>query len=162
MVRRTTTGQIKNKITTTTKCNEVCKNVEARFEGRTLKAVFDPKNSWVVKGAETPELLAHERLHLKIAEYIAQKATAKVAGLVGKGEACNANGATAETEAKNKARNDLNKQFNDLYAKWTAIDKAATEAYDNYTGHGQCPDCQADWAMNWQNYVDAILASNGW
>ena len=111
---------------------------------------------------ETDALLKHERLHLKMAEYLAQKAKANAPAFVGKGTATNADKATAVRQAKDMAFKDMKSQIDAYGAKWLKIDKAVQEAYDRETDHSRNAQGQADWNANWQKKVEAIIQQYFW
>jgi len=129
-------------------------------------AVFDKAESWVVKGKQTPQLLEHERLHLRIAEYIAKKAELNFpANMKGVGEA---QGNTKDEAARNAGDaawdNDLVPRVNAFLAEWERIEKTITDLYDSKTetDHGRNPDQQTKWERDWQQRVDAELTKQGW
>jgi len=129
-------------------------------------AVFDKAESWVVKGKQTPQLLEHERLHLRIAEYIAKKAELNFpANMKGVGEAQGNTKNEAATKAQDAAwDNDLVPMVDAFLAEWARIEKTITDLYDSKTetDHGRNPDQQAKWERDWQQRVDAELTKQGW
>jgi hypothetical protein len=129
-------------------------------------AVFDKAKSWVVKGKQTPQLLEHERLHLRIAEYIAKKAALNFpANMKGVGEAQGNTKIEAATKARDAAwDNDLVPRVDAFLAEWERIEKTITDLYDSKTetDHGRNPDQQAKWERDWQQLVDAELTKQGW
>jgi hypothetical protein len=129
-------------------------------------AVFDKARSWRVKGKQTPQLLEHERLHLRIAEYIAKKAAINFpANMKGVGEAQGNTKNEATRNADDAAwNNDLVPRVDAFLAEWERIEKTITDLYDSKTetDHGRNPDQQAKWERDWQQRVDAELTKQGW
>lgn len=126
-------------------------------------AVFSPKNSWVVKGKETDALLKHEKLHLRIAEYTAEKANANKPDFKsGDKTATDPDKAKAIAAAKKEARDAVTKQMTDYRAVWDKISRAVQEKYDADTDHGTIADKQTDWDTKYKEYVDKIAKDNGW
>ncbi|MER3417031.1 MAG: hypothetical protein C4297_12570 [Gemmataceae bacterium] len=127
-----------------------------------VTVTFNKDKSYVVKGKETDALGKREKLHLKIAEYLAGKAKANLPALVGKGTATNADKATGIQQAKDKAAADLKTQMDAYGNKWGEIAKAYQEAYNKDTDHSHNAQGQADWESNWQKKGDAIIQTYGW
>lgn len=129
-------------------------------------AVFDKAKSWVVKGNKTPQLLEHERLHLRIAEYIAKKAELNFpANMTGVGEAQGNTKKEAATKARNAAwDNDLVPRIDAFLAEWERIDGTIQDLYDSKTetDHGRNPNQQAKWERDWKQLVEAELTKEGW
>ena len=131
-----------------------------------FRAVFNAADSWVVKGEQSPQLLEHERLHLRIAEYIAEKANLNFSETLqnitadGVGQA--ANPKAARDIAKATASQNLAAAFTDFYNDWEKKDKIITKLYDDETVHGTIPEKQADWDRNWEQRVDTELKRLGW
>jgi hypothetical protein len=123
---------------------------------------FNARRSWVVKGKETAYLLEHERLHLRMAEYIAIRAQANLGEISASIRGIGPNREDAIAEARKAAVRDVLSQFQDYIDKWSAIDQKVQEKYDEDTNHSQNMDAQKDWQENWKEKVDGILKENGW
>src|SRR5262249_32092216 len=82
--------------------------VEVKLTSLKYSVQFDPSKYKVVKGKESNRLLEHEKLHLRMAEYIAKKRQPKSApNIVGKGVAANADVGVAAKMAQERATTDL-------------------------------------------------------
>ena len=131
-----------------------------------FRAVFNAADSWVVKGKQAPQLLEHERLHLRIAEYIAEKAnlnfseTSRNITVDGVGQAANLQ--AAKGIAKAAASQKLAAAFITFYDDWVKKNDTITKLYDDETDHGTIPEKQTDWDRNWEQRVDTELKRLGW
>jgi hypothetical protein len=125
----------------------------------TLK--FDAAHSYVVSGKESSALLAHETLHLRIAEYVAAQAKSQLLKLFGYAAVTHANKAKSKALAEKKAVEDLKRKIAAWNQQWGQIDKAVTNAYDTATSHYTNAAAQADWQANWQSHIDPII-QNTW
>jgi hypothetical protein len=130
---------------------------------------FDSTKSWVLTTLPDDEskaaLLEHERLHLRIAEYIATKVAMNFpADMTGNGVATAADKAEAMKAARKNASEDLQtKRLAFVKTVWQPIDENVQEGrYDKETDHGSKPDEQANWARAWQAFVDDELQKQGW
>ncbi len=133
-----------------------------------FSATFDKTRSYVVKGSETDRLLEHERLHLKLAEYVASKAdtnfpeadflklTAKVT------IPANSKKEDAKDSLEAGIQKEVDKFLDTFQTTWTAITDKANEKYDADTDHSLDRDKQADWVKNYMKYVDEIAKDKGW
>jgi hypothetical protein len=133
-----------------------------------FRAIFDAARSWVVKGEQSPRLLTHERLHLRIAEYIAEKANLNFSetlqNITADGVGQDANLRVAQVKAKAAAVQKLLAALNDFRKEWLKKDEAIQDLYDSKTetDHSRNPDQQAKWEHDWQQRVDAELTKQGW
>jgi hypothetical protein len=130
---------------------------------------FDSTKSWVLTTLPDDEskaaLLEHERLHLRIGEYIATKVAMNFpADMTGNGVATAADKAEAMKAARKNASEDLQtKRLAFVKTVWQPIDENVQEGrYDKETDHGSKPDEQANWARAWQAFVDDELQKQGW
>jgi hypothetical protein len=130
---------------------------------------FDSTKSWVLAtlkdDASKAALLEHERLHLRIGEYIATKVALNFpADMTGNGVAMAANRRQAERDAQKQALQDLDAKLKAFYGVWQSIDgeKIQTGRYDPETVYGTVPEQQARWARDWQVFVDDELQKQGW
>jgi RHS repeat-associated protein len=144
-------------------CDQWTAIVEARATMPRFWVEFNPATSYVVKGQDTPELLEHERLHLRMAEYIAEKALANLdPQLVGRGIAVNADQQKAVDEAGTIASDELHEKWTAYVRRWAGIDGAVHKDHDDITKHGQLPMSQKEYADNWRDVVHFILGTEGW
>jgi len=122
--------------------------------GMVYSVRFNPATSWVVRGNQDAGLLEHERLHLLIAEYVAQKISAKYPTISGHGSGA----ALTREEALSKARADaaaqLKARFDQVVAEWARIDTAVQTRYDAQTMHGSDPFNQLWWKDDYKAEVD--------
>lgn len=126
----------------------------------TYKVQFNAAESWVVRGKQDPTLLEHERTHLKIAEYVAQKIAAKYPSyqVMGGGIAFTREEALAS--ARRDATRQLQDKFNAVLATWAGIDNAVQTRYDDETKHGTDGIIQATWNMGYKEEVDKEFNPN--
>ncbi len=137
--------------------------VETRVTEPRFSAEFDRARSFVVMGSETPELLEHERLHLRIAEYVAEKALANLAPeLAVKGTAVGVDRQTAIDEAARRARDQLHEEWKAHTRLMEEMNQTIQKDYDDSTDYGQLPMRQKEWATNWQRFADLVLWHGGW
>lgn len=109
--------------------------------------------------------LEHERLHLRIGEYIATKVALNFpADVTGNGVAMAANQQQAKRAAQDNAIEDLRQQLKAFIDNvWEPIDKEVQKGrYDDETEHGTIPEQQAKWARDWRTFVDDELQKQGW
>jgi hypothetical protein len=126
---------------------------------------FDANKSWVLVHAQDAALLEHERLHLRIGEYIATKVALNLpADMTGNGVANAATRQQAQKDAADVAIKDFHKKRKAFIDNvWEPIDKRVQKGcYDDETEHGTIPEQQAKWAREWQAYVDDELQKQGW
>ncbi len=149
-----------------TKGGQTTVTYTATYSAIDFKALFVGKSavsgSWVLKGEQTPALLRHETLHLRIGEYVASKAKANMPELIGKGTSTNAVRKTAADDAKIASLNDLEAKLKTFRDKWEVIGKAVQNKYDDETKHGTLPTEQGDWESKSTEFADKILKDNGW
>lgn len=145
-----------------TKGGETTATVVYKLEKALFTVKFDAANSYVVTGKETDDLLKHEKLHLKIAAYVAQKANDNAPKIEETAVVTDKNKEKAIKDAKTQAFAAYKKKFDDYVAKWKEMDMAVTMAYDADTDHSMNAAGQADWDKNWQAKVDKILKDKGW
>lgn len=119
-----------------------------------FRAEFNPKDSYVMDGKASPALLKHERLHLAITEYVAEKANRNFTPnpFTAKGK-----GNTAK-DAEENAQSNLVRVFEanhlaDIRAALGAIQKS----YDDETNHGKIEKAQKDWEINYMQKIDDAL-----
>ena len=134
----------------------------------TFSVSFNKQKSYVLKKSlGNAALLAHEQLHLQIAEYLAEKAKAnapdfkdvsvKLIGVPTK---------TAKAEVTKALVAEV-KKIQDAYIKtWGDLNTLVTDKYDandaQGTDHGTKPVQQADWKLKYKQYVDAEAKAKGW
>ena len=118
-----------------------CYIYKARFPDFKITATFDPAKSWVKEDAkDNAELLAHENLHLIIAQKEAEKEAQKIRNKWVKGALyCDASKAQDSAEAALKAEFDSM-----IEAAYTNIDNVGAQ-YDQETEHGTNGDKQKEW-----------------
>ncbi|MBX9628700.1 MAG: Ig-like domain-containing protein [Gemmataceae bacterium] len=159
-------------VTTTTIQDETyLSTAEARVKIKgdpAFKAVFNKAGSFIVRGKETDSLLAHEKLHLAIAEYVATKAAANFPETIGAGSGSvqgtkdQSQDAAALNKARAAALKDFNTKIATFRATWDKLNQQDQDAYDAETKHGVVADAQDDWAANYQAKADVILKAGGW
>ena len=122
----------------TTKGDDGCWTATISISGREPIAKFDAQKSWVRK--RTPELLEHERLHLRIAEVFAKMLADAANKLTSTMKSCK-----SENDAKKAAWDDLNAQYAALYARLWKEFEERNDIYDKETDHGRNPEKQDEW-----------------
>lgn len=135
-------------------------------------AVFNRNRSGLLRGQDmTDALFAHEKLHLQIAEYVAQKATAGFENALANSAvkiSVSANEKPTDAELKEPANAAFKPKTKDLLDLWTfrlaRLDAWAQKTYDETaaSNHGQNPVGQADWAANYKSLIDAAASQMGW
>jgi hypothetical protein len=143
-------------------CGSWVAKADARFTMIRLYVRFDP-SSWVVKGQQSKALLQHEKLHLHLAEYVAEKMSAKAeataAAWVGKAGRRNENKDLATKEAKNAAEDRLLDHLQTFIdTVWHETDTKVQKAYESETKNGTDPVVQANWNTGWKTFADAVMA----
>jgi RHS repeat-associated protein len=133
----------------------------------TFKAVFERDRSYVRKDStDDARLLAHERLHLQIAEYMAIKAKNNAPSLKDLSVMVIVNVKDTrenQQQAYSKAIDDEITRVVREYAKqWKTIGKAVNDKYDADTERGTNREKQAVWASKYKQFADDIASSMGW
>jgi hypothetical protein len=153
-----------------------------------VRAVFNANNSFAIQDMTdlavvsrgrmvnlSPEnlsfvVLEHERLHLRMAEYLAGIGAAKIRGadihksVEGSGSTYQEAKAAASAEAEGYCR----EQIKEYKEKLEDIDNQVQRKYDNDTYNGAINtqplnlEVQKDWEAHWVNFVGDILKKNGW
>jgi hypothetical protein len=98
----------------------------AWFKGIRVSVPFDSHGSWVVRGKQSPELFAHESLHLRIAEYIGKQAEKRLSELVAYGEGFNRNKDLAIKDAEEQAKQHLLAMKVEWFKQWVSLDNTIT------------------------------------
>lgn len=137
--------------------------VYAQVGPMTYSAVFDAARSWVVKTSETDALLDHERTHLKIAEYVAQKMAVNFPTISAAGGGFGSTEQGASDAAKSNARGNLQAKINSVMNTWKNIDVAVQTLYDSESesAHGTNAIEQVWWNNNYKDMVDKEFKKNG-
>jgi hypothetical protein len=133
--------------------------IRVQLTGVEVTGKFNPNESWVVKGAQTPALLAHERLHFRMAKYIADRFAWHFKHVRGYGKATSADKATSIAEALKRADADLLQQATALKDRFFHLVEDVNAQYDRETNHGAFPEAQMDWALNWPFKLNALLST---
>lgn len=128
----------------------------------TVAAVFDQKASWSIVAKETEYLLRHEKLHLRMAEFVANRANQQIAKISGKGVGKDANQVTATKKAFDVAVANGRAQLKTIREQAERLAQGITEIYDRDTDHSRLTDRQSDWDKNWQTKLEGYLNMNGW
>jgi hypothetical protein len=138
----------------------------AKIKSATFTTLFDPANSYVVRRKVggpligTPELLEHERLHFKIAEYIVKvaegmrKEMKSTSTVVMRSPDKAAVLALAKSDAES-AVDFLWKRYGDRVRQANAI---VQFKYDYDTIHGTLPYWQAVWNRDYKMYCDGAIS----
>ncbi|VTT96428.1 calcium-binding protein : Uncharacterized protein OS=Actinoplanes friuliensis DSM 7358 GN=AFR_40880 PE=4 SV=1 [Gemmataceae bacterium] len=125
---------------------------------------FDKDKSYVVKrNVGDAKLLEHEKLHLRIAEYITEKANKNVPDLTGLSvKVTGVKQGDAMTEGQKAIDAAVKKERDAFFATLSKINDAVQKKYDAETNHGTKPTEQGDWAAKYKQFVDSIAKDNGW
>ena len=135
-----------------------------------FKPVFSLSEAWVTDDVKLADdegkiLLEHERLHLRMAEYIATKAAANFPERAYKNLTARTVVAATVAEVKAAAKVDMDlvaDQFIDDYQKkWKYINLVIQRKYDAETKSGTDPDKQAKWQERYKEYADETMANMG-
>ncbi len=116
------------------------------FGKLTFKYVFDGKESYRVVDMTTPALLEHERLHLRMFEYMAQRYQEYLRMQTFMGTWDN-------TKEAIKAKNEYLDKQAELLKKFA---EQMQQMYDHQTEHGVNAAQQEEWRKNWQAKIDAL------
>lgn len=117
----------------------------------------------VLKCHKCEDVLSHERLHLRLAEYVAAKGNENVGGaFVLTGEARDMDQKTAMKKADKLIESELVKRRGAARNKVEAMDVKVQERYDRDTKGGALPAPQKEWEEKWKEKANAILKANGW
>jgi RHS repeat-associated protein len=120
-------------------CKE-CWECTASYPNADVWAEFVGAESWIKVGKKTAKLLAHEQLHLDLAQAGAIKAAKAIRAIKTTGISCKKN------SAHNYATRALRSKTSEVYsAEWKAMSDAQNQ-YDDETDHGRKADKQAAWA----------------
>jgi hypothetical protein len=98
-------------------------------------AVMDKFLSGVARGARKDEVLAHEQLHFDVTEALARRLTARLLGMVGRGDDADA------------AMRDLQGQVQRAYDETIGELRAYQQRYDSDTRHGGDRKKQKRWSQ---------------
>ncbi|MBX9580737.1 MAG: Ig-like domain-containing protein [Gemmataceae bacterium] len=163
-------GETETVVTTRDSNFKATAEARIKVDGKvTPRAVLVRDKSFVVRGQESDELLEHERLHLRISEYIALKAAGNVpdlsitATVSVQGDALNDPNFKARDAALAKARADYVSKGNAFMKKWNDIVFLVQKQYDSETDHGNNVAAQAAWFLgHYTVYADLVMKGQGW
>jgi hypothetical protein len=116
--------------------------------GVTWVAKFWPYKSWATAAARNrQDTLRHERVHLKIARYVAERATKEIP----------LTKLRATAGGDGAARIALSRLIGSVHQKLLGVLAAVQSSYDGSTDHGNLAGPQGGWESGYKKAVDDIL-----